>query len=309
MARVAFLGFGDYGAASLRGLLGAHDVVIAFTHPPRPDRPNAVAALARDSDVPLWVSQQLAQPGEIALLREAAPDFLVSTNWRRRVPDAALACARIAALNIHDSLLPKYAGLSAEQWVLRNGEARTGVTVHLMTPVMDVGGIVCQREVPIDAEDRAADVARNQIALYPEIIRQAIAACSLPRFEPTYVHPAEYERYHAVTEHDLRIDWSAGPVEILNMIRAHSDPYPNCFFVLRGTRFRLKAARRPECSYAGTPGRVVSLADDGMVVVTGHDRRQRGATRPRGLVLQSVQDEDGVTHSARDVLPSNTQLE
>jgi methionyl-tRNA formyltransferase len=308
MNRIAFLGFGEYGAASLRGLLGGHHVVIAFTHPPRPDRPNPVVALAGDAGVPLWVSPKLDQPGEILLLREAGPDFLVSANWRRRVPDAALACARVAALNIHDSLLPAYAGLSAEQWVVRNGEIRTGVTVHLMTAVMDVGGIVCQRAVPIDSEDRAADVAQKQIALYPEIILEAIAACLRPGFEPTHVPVAEYERYHAVTEDDLRIDWKAGPTEILDMIRAHSDPYPNSFFLLRGKRFRLKAARRPECSYVGTPGRVVSLAYDGVAVVTGQDRRRHG-TSLRGLVLRSIQNAAGAIHPARDVLPRNSQLE
>ncbi|WP_433931766.1 methionyl-tRNA formyltransferase [Sorangium cellulosum] len=305
MARVVFLGYGEYGAASLRGLARAHQVVLAFTHPSPPGRHSPVDALAIELGIRLHHSERLAQTSDVDLLSEAKPDFLVSTNWRRQVADSALATARLAALNVHDSLLPRYAGLCAEQWVVRNDETRTGVTVHVMTPSMDMGGIVCQQEIPIGPDDHAAEVARRQIAVYPDIIVRAIADYTRPGFTPI-VHPASaYERWHAITEDDLRVDWTRGPREIMNMIRAHSDPYAGCFFTIRGRRLRLKAARMPAFSCCGTPGRVVAFVDDGVLVATGQDRR---AARGRGIVLQHVQDEGGEIRSARDVLPRNAQL-
>ena len=52
-------------------------------------------------------------------------------------------------LNIHDSLLPAYAGFSPLIWALINGEKEVGVTAHMMDAELDAGDIVLQRAVPV----------------------------------------------------------------------------------------------------------------------------------------------------------------
>ena len=51
-------------------------------------------------------------------------------------------CSRI--LNLHNSPLPRYRGVSPINWALKNGEAQHGVTIHEITPGIDDGPIYAQ---------------------------------------------------------------------------------------------------------------------------------------------------------------------
>jgi methionyl-tRNA formyltransferase len=71
----------------------------------------------------------------------------------QRLDEDLLRIPTVAAVNIHWALLPRYAGIAPYFWVLRNGEDRTGLTVHVMVPELDVGPILRQREVEIRPDD------------------------------------------------------------------------------------------------------------------------------------------------------------
>ncbi len=86
-------------------------------------------------------------------------------------------------LNIHPSLLPKYAGLHPQQQALDDGATVSGATVHFVNKELDAGPIVLQREVPVlpgDTERTLADrILQVEHALYPDAI-----AAVLDRAEP-----------------------------------------------------------------------------------------------------------------------------
>src|SRR3989344_5724822 len=80
-------------------------------------------------------------------------------------------------MNIHPSLLPKYAGgmdkdVHAE--VLKNKEKITGATLHFVDEGADTGPIIMQKEVRID-EDETADSLKEKVQkAEQEIILKAI---------------------------------------------------------------------------------------------------------------------------------------
>jgi len=77
-------------------------------------------------------------------------------------------------LNIHPSLLPKYAGLHPQQQALDDGAAVSGATVHIVNKDLDAGPVVRQREVPVLPGDTSRTLADRILevehALYPEAI-------------------------------------------------------------------------------------------------------------------------------------------
>ena len=81
-----------------------------------------------------------------------------------------------AVLNIHPSLLPAFPGLDAQQQAFEYGVKVTGATVHLVTPELDAGPIICQAAVPVldtdTAETLAARILDAEHQLYPEGIRR-----------------------------------------------------------------------------------------------------------------------------------------
>ncbi len=94
-----------------------------------------------------------------ALLRDAAPDVLI-LGGSRILKDPILQIPRTATLNAHPGLLPAYRGVDTIPWALHNGDP-LGVTVHAVDAGVDTGGIVAQRNLPIDGA-RSVDALRRR---------------------------------------------------------------------------------------------------------------------------------------------------
>ena len=68
-------------------------------------------------------------------------------------------------INVHPSLLPKYAGGMNEmvhESVLRAGDKETGCTIHLVTKEVDGGPILLQLSCPVEASDTVEDL-KNKV--------------------------------------------------------------------------------------------------------------------------------------------------
>ncbi|WP_455488593.1 phosphoribosylglycinamide formyltransferase, partial [Haemophilus sp.] len=78
-------------------------------------------------------------------------------------------------LNIHPSLLPKYAGLNTYQRAIEAGDNEHGTTVHFVNEEVDGGAIVLQAKVPIFPEDNVEDVEartrEQEYQIYPLVIK------------------------------------------------------------------------------------------------------------------------------------------
>lgn len=74
-------------------------------------------------------------------------------------------------LNIHPSLLPKYAGLHTHRRALDARELEHGVTVHFVTEQLDGGPRVIQARVPVLADDTEATLSLRVLSrehvIYP----------------------------------------------------------------------------------------------------------------------------------------------
>jgi len=76
--------------------------------------------------------------------------------WRDRV------------LNVHPSLLPKYAGgmdMNVHEEVLKNGDHETGCTIHLVTETVDGGPILVQKRCTVATDETIATLKSKVQAL------------------------------------------------------------------------------------------------------------------------------------------------
>lgn len=80
-------------------------------------------------------------------------------------------------LNVHPSLLPKYAGLmdlDVHTAVLAAGESETGCTVHIVTPDVDAGAIITTRKVPVELSDTSDSLKQKVQAVEGDALVDAI---------------------------------------------------------------------------------------------------------------------------------------
>lgn len=117
------------------------------------------------------------------ILEEAQADLVCLAGYMRILSPEFVARWRGRILNIHPSLLPKYAGVSPQRRAIEAGESVSGCTVHFVDEGTDTGPVVLQRVVPIvpgDTEESlSARILEQEHLLYPEAIGQVLEA--LPR--------------------------------------------------------------------------------------------------------------------------------
>lgn len=80
-------------------------------------------------------------------------------------------------LNVHPSLLPKYAGgmdTNVHEEVLKNGEAETGCTIHFVTDEVDGGPILIQKKCTVDFDDTVSTLKAKVQKLEGEAFVEAI---------------------------------------------------------------------------------------------------------------------------------------
>lgn len=85
----------------------------------------------------------------------SAVDYIFSIVNGKILKSEDLRIAHFGAINYHDSLLPKYAGVNATTWAILNGETTHGITWHMVTTGIDEGDIVYQTSFPILPTDTA----------------------------------------------------------------------------------------------------------------------------------------------------------
>ena len=90
-----------------------------------------------------------------ARLDAHAFDYLFSVANLRMLPPAVLARARRMAINFHDGLLPRYAGLNATCWALMAQEPVHGISWHEMVERADAGRIVRQASFEVSPSETA----------------------------------------------------------------------------------------------------------------------------------------------------------
>ncbi len=301
--RVVMFGYQTWGHRTLQALLESeHEVVLVVTHP-RSDHAyekiwdDSVADLAAEHGVPVLLRERPDDEELVTALKDADPDVIVANNWRTWIPPHIFTLPRHGTLNIHDSLLPAYAGFSPLIWALINGEPEVGVTAHLMNDELDAGDIVLQRSVPVGPADTTTDLFHRTVDLIGPIAVDGLALIASGQTEWGKQDRSKASFFHKRSVEDSRIDWTWPAEELERLVRALSDPYPSAFTYHKGERLRITAAAVSEGRYGGTPGRIFIREGDGVVIVAGAESR-RG--RSHGLLVKRVRTEDGTDLAATD---------
>ena len=263
-----------FGARALAGLLARGEHVCAVvTHDDAPgegDWFESVADLARAHGLPVLTP---ASPNETAILERLAAleaDVFVSVYYRKILGASLLALPRVAAVNLHGSLLPEYRGRAPLNWVLVNGETRTGVTFHHMTVEADAGDIVAQEPIDILPDDTALTLYGRMVKVGVDLFLEwypAVRAATAPR------RPQDHARATVVGRRrpeDGRVSWTWPASRIANMIRAVTHPYPGAFVGDGDARLYLwEGTATTDTSAADAPGTITDVGAGHVTVATG----------------------------------------
>ncbi|HEX2091266.1 MAG TPA: formyltransferase family protein, partial [Longimicrobiaceae bacterium] len=225
-----------------------------------------------------------------AFLRSAPFDYLFSIVNRRVLPRDVYGLASRAAINFHDSPLPRYAGVHATSWALLHGKRVHGVTWHLIADAVDAGDVLKQRRVEVGPRDTALalnakcyDAAAES---FEELIEELAEDRCVPR--PQDLTQRSYFPLHTRPEAACTLDWSRPAEELDALVRAldfgtYSNPLGLPKLWIAGEPIIVGRAEPVPAPPTAPPGTVTALDTEGMVV----------ATATSGLRLEGFRTLDG----------------
>jgi methionyl-tRNA formyltransferase len=267
--RVIFMGTPEFAVPALQALVTAgHDVVAAYTQPPRPGGRRgkeltptpvhkAAEALAIAVRHPATLRDLEAQADFAAL--EA--DVAVVAAYGLILPQPVLDAPRHGCLNVHASLLPRWRGAAPIQRAILAGDHFTGVTIMQMEAGLDTGPMLASVSTPIDdktAGELTAELAELGASLMVEVLADLPArhAVRQPVDGVTYAHK--------VDKAETRIDWTQSAEQIEREVRAFA-PAPGAWFELAGER--CKVLKAEVLSREGVAGHAL---DDQLTIACGY---------------------------------------
>ena len=221
-----------------------------------------------DEKAPLLEVLQPAKIKEqqaIEEIRALKPDAIVVMAYGQILPRDVLEIPRLACLNLHASLLPRWRGAAPIQAAIAAGDRETGITVMYVDEGLDTGDILLQHKIEIiprntggSLQDRLAQVAPEALL---ESLRQ-LAAGNAPRIRQDNAYATyapKLKREHG------RIDWSE-PAELIERKIQAYNPWPGAFMKIDDQN--LKIFSGSVVDLGGKPGEILRSENE-LVIAAG----------------------------------------
>lgn len=155
------------------------------------------------------------------------PDIMIVASWSEKIDKETFDIPKIATINAHPSLLPKYRGPNPYMRTILNGETKSGVTFHLMDKNWDSGAILDQRTVEITKSDTGKELKAKTVLT----ARGAICEL-LEKLSEDVVFPVEQNERNASyysTEFESEILFSEDAEKVSAQIRC-IHPWSSTYF-------------------------------------------------------------------------------
>ena len=291
--KIAYLGSGDIGLPTLRALRlahegGRHELVAVVTQPDRPVgrhqtlTPGPIKALALEAGVPVLQPERLRRPEAVEAMRSLDADIFVVFAYGQILPPAVLNAPRLACLNLHASLLPKYRGAAPIHAAVLGGERESGLTVMYMDAGLDTGDILREHRVRLSRRETAGSLHERLADLAPAALMDALDKLAAARAPRQPQDAAQATLAPKLERGSGRIDWTRDHLSLDRFVRG-MHPWPGAWTLLPGMPRALTLkihAALPVRRLVGAPGEVVGRSARGIFVAAGGGG---------GLLLREVQ--------------------
>lgn len=263
MTSIIFMGTPDFSVPVLKGLVEkGYEVKAVVTQPDKKvgrkqkitKTPAKIAA--EELDIPVYQPVKLSGSSELDELIAMNADFIVTAAYGQFLPTKFLNSAKIAAVNVHGSLLPKYRGGAPIQYSLINGDKKTGITIMEMVKKMDAGDIYAQKAIEIEPDDTAGSLFEKLSYLGRDLLIETLPKISDGSVQKVTQNEEKVVFSPNITKDQERITSKMTAQEANNLLRG-LNPDPGAYMMVNGKRFKVWKAEVADENTDLEPGSLV----------------------------------------------------
>lgn len=281
---IVFMGTPQFSVPCLQALIDHPDIniVAVLTQPDRPSGRGQklmsppVKVLAESAGLSVYQPTKLRTDDElIARLAELNADFHVTIAFGQILPQSVLDIPKQGTVNVHASLLPKYRGANPIQQSILCGEDETGLTTMLTEIGVDTGPmLLVHREAiePTDTTEAMHDKLSNAAG---DLLIKTLLGMADGSVTPTPQDDDLATHAPKLTKDAAAIDWHL-PAKVIDLKIRGQHPWPGTVTQVNGQPLKLTASslllvseQLPPSTNKNTPGSVIGLVDQGLLVLCG----------------------------------------
>ena len=184
---IIFMGTPDFAVESLKSLVENNYNVIGVITSIDKQRGRGrkktfspVKKYALNKGINIFQPPNLKDYNFINLIKKKNPNLFVVVAFRM-LPEILIKIPDYGCINLHSSLLPDYRGAAPINWVLINGEKKTGVTTFFINNKIDQGDIINNKKIKIENNETAGTLHDKLMYLGSDLILET-ATCKLSNF-------------------------------------------------------------------------------------------------------------------------------
>lgn len=296
MKSIVFMGTPEFSVPILKALSKNYDVLAVVTQPDRPIGrkreiiSTPVKQAATELNLPIYQPEKLSGSETMKKVIELKPDYIITAAYGQFLPTKLLNAAKIAAVNVHGSLLPKYRGGAPVQYAIMNGDDKTGITIMYMVKEMDAGDIISQQSVAITNQDDTSSIFHKL-----SLVGRDLLLATLPKIAAGTINPVKQDENQVVFSPTIKreeevLDFNQTAHQIDCKVRAlRPDPIAHTF--VKGKRFKIWDVSVIDQTTDLTPGQIVYRDKHTLQVAAGAGTvLQLNEVQPAGKPKKSITD-------------------
>jgi len=273
---VVFMGTPDFAIPPLRALID-HNRFNLLAVVTQPDRPKGrgkklaispVKKLALDNSITVYQPEKVREPETVDAIKSLKPDYLVVVAYGQILPLPILEIPKLAPVNLHASLLPKYRGAAPIHRAILEGETITGVCAMLMEEGLDTGAVLACRKTEIKSDDTVGKVHDRLAAIGAVLMVETLIDFKEGAITPEKQDAARATYAKKLAKSEFKIVWEQTSDEVSRRIRGLS-PFPGAATTFKNEIVKPLFAKAISGDSGDAPGVIQSITKKGVTVSCG----------------------------------------
>ena len=252
--RIVFMGTPDIAAGCLQKLIDdKFEIIGVVTQPDKPQNRGKklgmppVKELALKYNLPVYQPLKARDEEFVKTLEDLNPDVIVVVAFGQ--------------------ILPKYRGAAPINWVIINGEEKTGVTTMYMDEGLDTGDMILTEEFDLDDEITAGELHDKMTVIGAETLVKTLDLMekgTAPRIPQNH----DEFTYAPMMKKTLgHIDWNKSAREIHNLARG-VNPWPGAYTIYNDVTMKVWKTKVLNETSDKAPGTILKVDKEGIKVST-----------------------------------------
>lgn len=272
--KIVFMGTPEFAVPSLEKLIETYGVEAVFTQPDRPKGRGKKLAFSAVKEVALKHNIKVFQPEKLKndleakkYLKDLEPDFIIVVAFGQILTKEVLDIPKYGCINLHASLLPMYRGAAPLNWVIINGEKKSGNTTMLMDVGLDTGDMLLKDEIEINQNMTTGELHDKLMISGANLLIKTIEGMIKDEIVP---QKQEGDSCYAkmLNKEIAKIEWNKPASDIHNLVRG-LNPWPIAYTIYNNQNMKVYESCVIEEISHKEPGTILSVDKKGIKIACG----------------------------------------